>query len=87
MISFSLYLVHVPIIVTFSYLFGSWGPTRVAALAIPTALVAGSLFYLAVEKPAHRFSKRVGSTVGRAFAARAEPAGAPEPELAPSVRD
>lgn len=88
-ISFSLYLVHVPLIVTFSYLFGSWGPVRVAALAIPTALIVGSLFYAVVEKPAHRLSKRLGRAVGRAFAERTRPgaAQAASPELSPSVRD
>ena len=84
MISFSLYLVHVPIIVTFSYLFGSWGPLRVAALAIPTALAVGTLFYAVVERPAHRLSKQVGRTVGRAFAERADPTApvAAEPKAA-----
>lgn len=81
-ISFSLYLVHVPIIITFSYLFGSWGPIRVAALAVPVALIVGTVFYAVIEKPAHRFSKRLGSSVARAFATRAEPA-APAEELAP----
>ncbi|WP_431220434.1 acyltransferase family protein [Leifsonia xyli] len=86
-ISFSLYLVHVPIIITLSYLLGSWGPLKVGALAIPVALVVGTLFYAAVEKPAHRLSKRIGRMVAQAFAARPEPAAPPSTELAPSVRD
>ena len=92
-ISFSLYLVHVPLIVTFSYLFNSWGPLRVAALAIPTALIVGSLFYAVVEKPAHRLSKQLGRTVGRAFADRPQAAqpdavaeGARSAEAAPAAQ-
>ena len=66
-ISFSLYLVHVPIIVALSYALRDWGPTKVAALAIPVALIVGTLFYELVEKRSHTLSKLFGSTVARAF--------------------
>ncbi|SDH18433.1 Peptidoglycan/LPS O-acetylase OafA/YrhL, contains acyltransferase and SGNH-hydrolase domains [Leifsonia sp. 98AMF] len=79
-ISFSLYLVHVPIIVTLSYALRDWGPTKVAALAIPVALIVGTLFYQLVEKRSHTLSKLFGATVARAFERRSgEVAASAEP--------
>jgi peptidoglycan/LPS O-acetylase OafA/YrhL len=62
-VSFSLYLVHVPIILACANLFGrgNWGLT--VAVAIPVSLVVAELFARFVEQPAHRLSKRVGSAV------------------------
>jgi peptidoglycan/LPS O-acetylase OafA/YrhL len=61
-VSFSLYLVHVPILLAFADVFGhDWLLT--IAVAIPVSLVVAELFAPFVEQPAHRLSKRVGAAV------------------------
>jgi peptidoglycan/LPS O-acetylase OafA/YrhL len=61
-VSFSLYLVHVPILLAFADVFGhDWLLT--IAVAIPVSLVVAELFARFVEQPAHRLSKRVGAAV------------------------
>jgi peptidoglycan/LPS O-acetylase OafA/YrhL len=61
-VSFSLYLVHVPILIAVANVFGAgqWVPT--VAVTLPVALVLAELFYRFVELPAHKLSKRVGAT-------------------------
>jgi peptidoglycan/LPS O-acetylase OafA/YrhL len=62
-VSFSLYLVHVPIIIACANIFGKGQWALTVAVAIPTALVVAELFTRFVEQPAHRLSKHVGSAV------------------------
>jgi len=71
--SFSLYLVHVPILIALAYALGpdDWKITVVAAPLI--SLVVGYLFWRFVEKPSHRFAR----FAGRRFAADAIPGGQP----------
>jgi peptidoglycan/LPS O-acetylase OafA/YrhL len=69
-VSFSLYLVHVPIILTMSYLLHGLPLPVVAVVSVVLSLVIAPLFYTLVEKRAHSLSKRVGDLVSRAFAAR-----------------
>lgn len=64
-ISFSLYLVHVPIIATLVYLFGSSRWWLAALLAVPISLGVAALFQWGVEAPAHRLSRAVGARVRR----------------------
>jgi peptidoglycan/LPS O-acetylase OafA/YrhL len=59
-ISFSLYLVHEPIVSATGFLLGPGSGLLVVVLAIPTSLLAGWLFYRGVEQPAHRASRRFG---------------------------
>nr|RZI37121.1 hypothetical protein BJQ95_00464 [Cryobacterium sp. SO1] len=70
-ISFSLYLVHFPVVVTFGQLFGPqhwwWG----ALISVPLSLVLAQLMYRWVERPAQTLATRVGA----AFSA-----GHPRPE-------
>ena len=59
--SFSLYLVHEPIVVTVAYLFG--GTTNAAlvlVIALPVSLLTAEVFGRLVETPSHRLAKRVG---------------------------
>jgi len=69
-ISFSLYLVHVPVLVGIAFLGGGnhWG--LVGLIGIPASLLGGWLFYLVVERPSHRFSLWIGRRAGRSAAAR-----------------
>jgi peptidoglycan/LPS O-acetylase OafA/YrhL len=58
--SFSLYLVHEPIIVTTAFALHSTNPLEVGAVGIPLALAAAELFFRGVERPAHRLARRTG---------------------------
>lgn len=61
-ISFSLYLVHEPIVVSLAQLDRARVPwLAVAALAVPVSLVVAVVFHRWIEAPAHRLSRRVGS--------------------------
>jgi peptidoglycan/LPS O-acetylase OafA/YrhL len=62
-ISFSLYLVHVPILVTFAFLFGSSLWAVAIGVGVPTAIIFATLFTRWVELPSHHFSKYVGKLV------------------------
>jgi peptidoglycan/LPS O-acetylase OafA/YrhL len=60
-ISFSLYLVHRPIMVAFAFAFGFGIPS--AVLATVTSLVVAVLFYYALERPMHRLSQRTATRI------------------------
>ncbi|MCO4257339.1 acyltransferase family protein [Pseudarthrobacter cellobiosi] len=66
-ISFSLYLVHVPIILLFSRLLGADHWMRALLFAIPISVVVAWLFSKVVELPAHRLSKRAGRFASAKF--------------------
>ena len=57
-ISFSLYLVHLPVLATLAFLLGDWNWAAVGLIGVPLTLVAGWGFYRAVEKPLHRVARR-----------------------------
>jgi peptidoglycan/LPS O-acetylase OafA/YrhL len=62
--SFSLYLVHEPIVVSVAILFGpNTSIYLVAAVGVPLAVAASWLFQRLVEGPAHDLSRYVGRTV------------------------
>jgi peptidoglycan/LPS O-acetylase OafA/YrhL len=63
--SFSLYLVHEPIVITASYLFPEEFRYPALVVGYVVSFVAAWLFWLAVERPAHRLSRRVGSWTAR----------------------
>ena len=75
-ISFSLYLVHFPVVVTFGQVFGPehwwWG----AMVSVTVSLVLAQLMYRWVERPAQTLAIRVGA----AFSA-----GHPRPEGVPAA--
>jgi peptidoglycan/LPS O-acetylase OafA/YrhL len=59
-VSFSLYLVHEPIVVTVGVLLPGDAAWAVPVIAIPLALGIAFVFFRLVESPAHRLSKRAG---------------------------
>lgn len=63
--SFSLYLVHEPIVVSIGFASHITNPFLIAALAIPLPLVATEIFYRFVERPSLLLAGRVGRLVGR----------------------
>lgn len=66
-ISFSLYLVHVPVLATLAFALGSDQWPLVGLIGIPLSIVVAWVFYQAVEARIHQVARRVH----RAVAARA----------------
>jgi len=52
-ISFSLYLVHLPVLATITWLLGDWNWPIAGLIGVPLALLAGWGFFRVVEKPLH----------------------------------
>jgi peptidoglycan/LPS O-acetylase OafA/YrhL len=90
-ISFSLYLIHVPIIATLAYTLGDAQWWLVGIIGLPLSLGAATVFHRYVEVPSQRLAHRVGARVARprvpaAAAAAAAPSpspGATFPPMAP----
>ncbi|MFT4214056.1 MAG: acyltransferase [Microbacterium sp.] len=59
-LSFSLYLVHVPILVTLAFWWGDAAWPLVAAVGIPLSLGAAWVFWRVVERPLHRLARAAG---------------------------
>ncbi|MCW2545489.1 MAG: hypothetical protein JWM40_3041 [Frankiales bacterium] len=75
--SFSLYLVHAPLITTVAYLLG--GAPNVwllLVLCLPLSLLAAEVFGRCVEEPSHRLSQRVGRAADARFGPRPAPSAA-----------
>lgn len=64
-VSFSLYLVHLPIILAGVTLLRSVSLPLALAVSVAASLVIAELFYRFVEQPSHRLSMAVGRAVGR----------------------
>jgi peptidoglycan/LPS O-acetylase OafA/YrhL len=62
-VSFSLYLVHMPILATLTFLLGEDRWWLVALLTVPTAILAAWGFHWAVERPSHRLARRISLAV------------------------
>ena len=65
MISFSLYLVHEPIVIALAFLLSPGSGPLLVALAVPISLLVGWLFYRLIELPAHHASRRFGRWVAQ----------------------
>jgi peptidoglycan/LPS O-acetylase OafA/YrhL len=64
--TYSLYLVHEPIVVTVALLLGgSPGPLLSLVVAIPASLAVTAVFYAGIEHPSQRLSRAVGARVDR----------------------
>jgi peptidoglycan/LPS O-acetylase OafA/YrhL len=62
--SFSLYLVHAPIVVSVGVLFGgSVGAPLTLAVAVPLSLAVAEVFYRSLERPSLRLSRAIGDRV------------------------
>lgn len=62
--SFSLYLVHEPIVVSIGFVTHISNPLLVTALAVPPSLAATELFFRCAERPGRILAGRVGHLVG-----------------------
>jgi peptidoglycan/LPS O-acetylase OafA/YrhL len=64
--SFSLYLVHEPIVVAVAFLLGAKPPLiLVLLIGVPVAFLIADAFCRLVERPSHRLARRVGRLVAR----------------------
>ena len=73
--SFSLYLVHEPIVVSIALILGAAAPLWLTlAIAVPVALLLAEGFYRLVERPSIRLSHRVGAGIGNSLSRPALPA-------------
>ncbi|MET3953043.1 acyltransferase [Arthrobacter sp. UYEF36] len=90
-VSFSVYLVHLPIILAGVTLLRSVSLPLALAVSVAASFMAAELFYRYVEQPSHRLSMAVGRAVGRRGRGDApadspavpEPAEAMSPPMAP----
>lgn len=71
--SFSLYLVHQPIVIAYANGLHAPPPTALAALAIPTSLLAAEGFFRVVERPSHRLANKTATGLRLRTAAGSEP--------------
>ncbi len=78
LLSFSLYLVHEPIMVAAGYALPD-DPLLAVIVAVTVTAVVTPLFYLLIERPAHRLSKAV--------ATRLRPSGRPRPRPRPAPEE
>lgn len=60
-ISFSLYLIHEPIIVTLGYVMGAELAPMAAVLGLVLSLLLAPLFFRWIERPSHRLAKAIQS--------------------------
>jgi len=65
-ISFSLYLVHLPVLATLAFLLGDWNWPVVGLVGVPLALLTGWAFFRLVEKPLHRVAREAKRGSARA---------------------
>jgi peptidoglycan/LPS O-acetylase OafA/YrhL len=71
-ISFSLYLVHVPVLVALTYLVGDWNWWLLLPLGVPLAVLVAWLFFRIVERPTHGLARAASKRAARAVAAYTE---------------
>lgn len=72
--SFSLYLIHFPIVMATAYALGQYSRFGIF-IAVPLALAAAELFYRAVERPSHLFAQhlKASSTTNSRIRCEREP--------------
>lgn len=80
-VSFSLYLVHLPVILAGVTLLRSVSLPLALAVSVAASFVIAELFYRYVEQPSHRLSMAVGRAVGRR--SRSDAPDLPDTQAAP----
>jgi peptidoglycan/LPS O-acetylase OafA/YrhL len=66
-ISFSLYLVHLPVLTTVTWLLGDWNWPVAGLIGVPLAVLVGWGFFLLVEKRLHRLARAAKRGAGKAL--------------------
>lgn len=63
--SFSLYLVHEPIVVSVALSLNTSNPFLVLALSVPLSLLVAEAFFRVVERPSHKLANAIGKLLER----------------------
>lgn len=71
-VSFSLYLVHVPILATLVFALASAPLWVVLPLAVLICLLASQLFHWVIERPSHQLSRRIGRRASKLSSPRGQ---------------
>ncbi|MEJ3404892.1 acyltransferase [Rathayibacter sp. YIM 133350] len=71
-ISFSLYLVHEPIVIGVRLLMQSASPWLALCVSVPVAFSVAWLFYKFIESPIHRLSRTIGQWATRSLGSRTQ---------------
>jgi peptidoglycan/LPS O-acetylase OafA/YrhL len=72
--SFSIYLVHGPIVVSIAYLlYPHYLPWMMLLTALPLSIGAGAIFFVLVEKPLHTVSRNLGRLARSRLSATEQP--------------
>ena len=84
-VSFSLYLVHEPLLISVVFLNPQWTVYLTLAVCVPLALLGAWAFHHAAEKPAHRLARAMRARSAARLAARTEAkrSGTPADERTP----
>ena len=64
-VSFSLYLIHMPLLATLTFMFGDDRWWLVALITVPLAVLAAWGFNRVIEGPSQRLARRISSSVSR----------------------
>lgn len=59
-VSFSLYLIHEPVVIAVSLVAADASPWIGVLIAVPVSLALAAAFHAAVERPSHRLTRRIG---------------------------
>ena len=81
--SFSIYLLHDPVIATIAYALHTTNGVLVTVIAVPVALIIAEIFYRLIEQRAHQFAR----WVQQAITARTSPRKQPQPVKAVSIEE
>ena len=87
-VSFSLYLVHAPVIVAAYTIIGPGQEVATACVALAASLILAEVFTRLVERPSHKLAKRVGAASAAAMAgwsARSEQRTSATPRATPRI--
>lgn len=68
--SFSLYLVHEPVVVSVATILGTSNPVAVLLISLPVALAVAEGFFRLVESGSHRLATKVGNAVAERLSRR-----------------
>jgi len=68
-LSFSLYLVHVPVLIAVGAVMGRNHAVLTGIVSLAVSIVMAELFFLGIERPAHKFSRHIGTAAARMVAA------------------
>ncbi|WOF23603.1 acyltransferase [Microbacterium betulae] len=66
-ISFSLYLVHAPVLATLAFAWGDENWPLVGLVGLPLSIVVAWLFFIVAERPSHRAARAAGRRVAALF--------------------